>query len=542
MPFDIKTCGLYKSMTDGEEEPGAYITFMEETMKIGISISCIENFYNISSNAKPYKGFKHWTEEHFTYILHNPKILHDLAFLNVENLESLVIGYGFWCTLKCHKLEYFDPSGQPLLGGEIQDMIEKRKCVDVRYDVENLIKGGFTITVLQRLFSSEIDIDQITIHQLSARRYQHSLTVIYGSRPMDCAAYYGQMEMIRYFRDFGLRWTEKTVISAVSNNQVSVAKYLLDQGCPRCDIMATRLMMPDICNLKLDTLMYIFSIDKEPYLDRVIEDFVIGNNLEICRYLLRRGLSPTGVDVAARPFLYKRAGNLFEMIILLREFDVPWISDPRVSCFLKTLIESHPNEITTEQLKYICDLGCPIDKESFLHIVNFCDFDFIKYIYERCRTPPSFYKILSRVLSRIDDRAKIMYLMKGNIVNIDEHLPGLLYHCTKPAHIVEILEDFHDAGLDWSTKMLRRILFDSIERSDKKCSALTKEIKENRFIGHCLRECLDLEQRIKRETERNFSAILDFSIDRTHGPRTMRTEKPVVRPCTSEPCGRSPRN
>jgi hypothetical protein len=533
MSFNIKTCGLYKSMAVDGEEPNMLENFLKELAKLGVSIMNIESFYNVSSGTRPYRGIRHWTEEHFAYILHYPKILHDLSILNIEDFVSLIIGYGFWCEIKGHKLEYFDQTGEPILGGVIEEMIERRKCNDTELLVDDLIEGGYTITVLKRLSDTGHSRSGRWMRKMDEGEYENDS--VYDSCPMNCAAWYGQMEMIKYFHDFGLEWSEDTVTLALSKNHLDIAKYLIEQGCPRYDEVLPTLVTRSF--ITVDTFEFIISIDnydEDSFNNWTISKFITEHNVEVSRYLLNKGLRPKDMILILEhtPATAADPGNIFKLVELLHEYDIPWKRPSKTWDFLITVIEDFRHAVTDEELKAICQMGCPIHKDVLLHAIRYCGFDFIQYLHGLCPPLPT-HRMLCAAMYRSNDRMEVMKLLKESRTNcITNCLQMLLEHYIDPARIVEVLEDLHDAGFTWDTEKLETILVQILERSRSEVSRLANEIEDSgHYTDYHSEYNFKVEQYIERETSRNFDRIMEFSRNRTPGPRTVRRERAVKCSC-----------
>lgn len=521
MSFDLKKTGLYKSFVADSEEPDILITFAAEVAKV-ISLSDIERFYSRGGGV-PYKGFRYWNEDHFAFILKNPKVLSNLAFLNIENLQSLVIAYGLWCEANGHKLEYFDENEKPLLGGEIKEMIESRKCPDTE-KIDTCISRGATISALKRLLRLDVipcrnknrNTDRSMLRQMFDCECHRGP---YCTCPMNCAAYYGQLEIINYFRDFGVRWDEDTIAMAAINNNLDLVKYLLAEGCPVDGSILYRMVAGDIKDLKVETAEYIMNIDRRPtdyFLNHIINETIKQNNVEVTRYLLSNGVKPVEMymDIVF-PTKLQKIENMFEMIKLLHEFNFAWNAYGKRD-FLTTIMNYYRNEaLTSDQIIAICEMGCHTSQVALFIAIESYDLNLIKYLQERCMWDS--FGAFRAVLNRSDshDRVEILIYL-GNFIglNLDNYMSRTLQD-VNPRYIVELLEDFHDAGFDWDTNRLYEILVKIINNRDyyiPNGKKIDSDVSRQRY-----QYSLDMDKYIED--------IMKFSNNRTHGPRTLRTEK-----------------
>jgi len=224
---------LYRDMiedTDDDVSP----EYFEEicTINHGIDFNQIRRFLKMPS-TKPYLVFAPWTEKHLEILYQNPKLFRELCILNFDDIMKLVIAFGIWTEVKNYKRNYFTEDDEPILGGEIKDLIESR--IDISKDPKVCITKGATISFF-KLLLDEIEFNKSLLSPKELEKLKKSKLLLtdQGSY-ITIAVRNWNIEIITYLIKFGEKITlEHLIIAEKSfNNGKFLSNYLsIDRSTP----------------------------------------------------------------------------------------------------------------------------------------------------------------------------------------------------------------------------------------------------------------------------------------------------------------------
>jgi len=175
------------------------------------------------------------------------------------------------------------------------------------------------------------------------------------------AASRGHLEVLKWLRENGCPWDEKTCAVAAGDNYLDILKYLHDNGCPwdeRCYEYTWNYM---------DILRYLHE-NGCPWDERACSSAAYHGCMETLRYLHENGCPWD--ELACHNAAYR---GHEEILRYLHENNCPWDEE----CYVKAANNKHYDII-----KYLYQNGCPRTEMEKLCTFAACDndIDFLKWL------------------------------------------------------------------------------------------------------------------------------------------------------------------